>query len=129
MGRARTLKTGNRIAILSFGTLGQEIARVIPETNSPEAFGHFDFRFAKPLDTNLLDRLCTSYEHLVTLEDGCLAGGFGSAVLEYITDKGYPIPMTRLGIRDAFIPHGSPAELYREQGLDAEGLLRTLNGF
>lgn len=129
LGKARALKSGTRIAILSFGTLGQEVVRAIPQTNTPEAFGHFDFRFAKPLDTDLLEQLCSSYERLITIEDGCLAGGFGSAVLEYINDMGYPVPVTRLGIRDTFVSHGTPEELYREQGLDMEGLLRTLNAF
>ena len=127
MGRARRLKSGTRTAILSLGPLGQVVAGVIPGLEDPDAFGHFDFRFAKPLDTGLLDELCTTYEHLVTLEDGCLPGGFGSAVLEYVKDRGYPIAVTRLGIRDAFVSHGTPEELYREQGLDPEGLRQTLN--
>ena len=68
IGKARRLRDGTRIAVLSFGPLGQEVARTIPETQAPEAFGHFDFRFAKPLDTELLDELCDSYERLVTIE-------------------------------------------------------------
>ncbi len=127
IGKARRLKNGSRIAILSFGTLGQDVARAIPDTNTPEAFGHFDFRFAKPLDTVLLDELCDSYEQLITVEDGCLAGGFGSAVLEYLSSRKHSIPVTCLGIPDVFISHGTPEELYREQGLDTEGLLRTFN--
>ena len=127
IGKGRQLKSGNRIAILSFGTLGQHVARAIPGTDTPEAFGHFDFRFAKPLDTDLLDELCDSYEQWVTVEDGCLAGGFGSAVLEYLSSRKRSIPVTCLGIEDVFIPHGTPEELYREQGLDTEGLLQTFN--
>ncbi len=127
MGRARRLKSGTRTAILSLGPLGQVVAGVIPMLEDPDAFGHFDFRFVKPLDTGLLDELCTTYEHLVTLEDGCLPGGFGSAVLEYVKDRGYAVAVTRLGIRDAFVSHGTPEELYREQGLDPEGLRQTLN--
>ena len=127
IGKARRLQSGSRIAILSFGTLGQHVARAIPGTDTPEAFGHFDFRFAKPLDTDLLDELCDSYEQWVTVEDGCLAGGFGSAVLEYLSSRKRSIPVTCLGIEDAFISHGTPEELYREQGLDTDGLLRTFN--
>lgn len=127
LGKARTLKSGNRIAILSFGTLGQEVARAIPQTHTPEAFGHFDFRFVKPLDTDLLDQICSSYERLITIEDGCLPGGFGSAILEYINDKGHPLPVTRLGIQDTFVSHGTPDELYRDQGLDAQAILQRLN--
>ena len=127
IGKARQLQSGSRIAILSFGTLGQHVARAIPGTDTPEAFGHFDFRFTKPLDTDLLDELCDSYEQLVTVEDGCLAGGFGSAVLEYLSSRKHSMPVTCLGIEDAFISHGTPEELYREQGLDTDGLLRTFN--
>jgi len=127
MGKARTLKEGSRIAILSTGPLGQEIQKIIPRTALPEAFGHFDFRFIKPLDTTLLEDLGARYHHLVTLEDGCLAGGFGSAVLEYLSDKGLAMPVTRLGIGDSFVSHGTPEELYASQGLDPEGLLKTLN--
>jgi 1-deoxy-D-xylulose-5-phosphate synthase len=127
IGKARRLQSGSRIAILSFGTLGQHVARAIPRTNTPEAFGHFDFRFAKPLDTDLLDELCDSYEQLVTVEDGCLAGGFGSAVLEYLNKQKRSIPVTCLGIPDIFVSHGTAEELYQEQGLDTDGLLRTFN--
>ena len=113
--------------MLSLGPLGQEIEKAIPETRSPEAFGHYDFRFAKPLDTELLGQICEKYQHLVTVEDGCLAGGFGGAVLEYLADAQSLIPVTRLGIPDAFIHQGTPEELYKETGLDREGLRNTLN--
>jgi 1-deoxy-D-xylulose-5-phosphate synthase len=126
-GKARVLKEGDRIAILSAGPLGQTVRQVLPETASPEAFGHFDIRSIKPLDTGLLDDLCARYQHLVTLEDGCLAGGFGSAVLEYLSDQGHSTPVTRLGIADSFVSHGTPEELYASQGLDHNGLLNTLN--
>ncbi len=126
-GKARTLKTGTRIAVLSLGTLGQEVAHAIPETDAPEAIGHYDFRFAKPLDGELLGEICGKYQYLVTVEDGCLPGGFGSAVLEYLADHGLSKPVTRLGVGDAFVSHGTPEELYREQGLDQEGIRQTLN--
>ncbi|MDX1333517.1 MAG: transketolase C-terminal domain-containing protein, partial [Robiginitalea sp.] len=126
-GKARTLKTGTRIAVLSLGPLGQEVAAAIRETEAPEAIGHYDFRFAKPLDEDLLEEICANYQHLVTVEDGCLPGGFGSAVLEYLADHSHSMPVTRLGIADAFVSHGSPEELYREQGLDRPGIRKTLN--
>ena len=126
-GKARTLKTGTRIAVLSLGPLGQEVAAAIRETDAPEAVGHYDFRFAKPLDTELLREISSKYGHLVTVEDGCLPGGFGSAVLEYLADHHLSIPVTRLGIGDAFVSHGTPEELYREQGLDQPGIRKTLN--
>ena len=64
---------------------------------------------------------------MVTIEDGCLPGGFGSAVLEYLADQGIAVTVTRLGVGDAFVSHGTPEELYREQGLDRRGILRVLN--
>ena len=126
-GRGRMLREGSRVAVLSLGPLGQDVAKAIAGTRSPEAFGHFDMRFAKPLDHELLEAVCRSYDRIVTVEDGCLAGGFGSAVLEYLADRGHHLPVTRLGIPDAFISQGAPEELYRDLGLDASGLMRTLN--
>ena len=126
-GKARALKKGTRVAVLSLGPLGQEVAWAIQASKSPEAFGHYDFRFAKPLDSDLLEEISATYSHLVTVEDGCLAGGFGSAVLEYLADRGVAIPVTRLGIGDAFVSHGTPEELYRKEGLDRTGILRVLN--
>ncbi|MEJ2584281.1 MAG: 1-deoxy-D-xylulose-5-phosphate synthase [Robiginitalea sp.] len=127
IGKARTLRTGTRIAVLSLGPLGQEAAKAIEETVSPEAVGHYDFRFVRPLDEALLEKICAEYGHLVTVEDGCLAGGFGSAVLEYLADHGHSIPVTRLGIGDTFVSHGTQEELYKEWGLDRAGILQILN--
>ena len=127
MGRGRMLREGGRIAVLTLGPLGQEIAKAIDGSRSPEAFGHYDMRFAKPLDRDLLETVCGSYHRIVTVEDGCLAGGFGSAVLEYLSESGHHLPVTRLGIPDAFIHQGTPEELYKEVGLDPEGLRNTLN--
>ena len=126
-GKARTLKQGGRIAVLSLGPLGQRITEVIPQTKNPGAFGHFDFRFAKPLDTEMIACLSDAYEHLITLEDSCLSGGFGSSVLEYLSALGVNTPVTRLGIGDKFIPHGTQEALYKDQGLDPAGLLNCLN--
>jgi 1-deoxy-D-xylulose-5-phosphate synthase len=126
-GEARTLKAGGRIAVLSLGPLGQTIAGAIPKTKNPQAFGHYDLRFAKPLDEALLARLGTTCERLVTVEDSALAGGVGSAVLECLSRLGIAVPVTCLGITDDFIPHGTPEELYRDQGLDGESLLKQLN--
>ncbi|TNF70360.1 MAG: 1-deoxy-D-xylulose-5-phosphate synthase [Bacteroidetes bacterium] len=126
-GTGRTLRKGTSVAVLSLGTLGRTVAGAIEESKSPEGFGHYDFRFAKPLDTVLLEEISANYTHLVTVEDGCLPGGFGSAVLEYLADRGLSIPVTRLGIGDAFVSHGTPEELYAEQGLDQTAILRVLN--
>jgi len=127
LGKARTLQEGSQVAVLSLGPLGQRIQDVLPKTGAPGAFGHYDFRFAKPLDRELLGQIARSYRQVVTLEDGCVSGGFGSAVLEALSDLGYGGRVYRLGIADRFPSHGTIEQLQIEQGLDEGSLLRFLN--
>lgn len=126
-GKARLLKKGNRVAVLTLGPLGQVIQDILPKTDMPDAFGQYDFRFVKPLDQNALRQVAGTYSQVVTLEDGCLKGGFGSAVLEALSDLGYTGRIYRLGLADQFPAHGTIEELLEEQGLDAASLLRFLN--
>lgn len=127
IGKARPLKKGNRVAVLTLGPLGQVIQDILPKSDLPEAFGHYDFRFVKPLDLKTLRHVADSYAQVVTLEDGCLNGGFGSAVLESLSELGYRGPVRRLGLGDTFPAHGTIEELLEEQGLDPASLLRFLN--
>ncbi|MDG1571304.1 1-deoxy-D-xylulose-5-phosphate synthase [Robiginitalea sp. M366] len=127
IGKARNLQQGDTVAVLSLGPLGQRIADLLPETRRPEAFGHFDMRFVKPLDREALQEICVGYRVVVTVEDGCRTGGFGSAVLEALSDMGYTGKVVRLGVEDQFPPHGTVDELYQQQGLDNPSLLRILN--
>ena len=83
-------------------------------------------RFLKPLDTDIMAEVAEKYDHIITVEDGALNGGFGSAVLEWLADNGYTKRVTRLGIPDTFIEHGKPAELYRIIGLDTEGIVKAI---
>ena len=88
-------------------------------------------RFCKPLDEELLHTICQQYQAIVTVEDGCLQGGFGSAILEFMADHGYSLPIRRLGIPDRVVEHGTQDELYKECGFDAEGIaaaMRELSG-
>ena len=126
-GKARTLQEGTQAAILTLGPLGQRIRDILPKTERPGAFGHYDCRFVKPLDLALLKQVARNYRQVVTLEDGCLNGGFGSAVLEALSDLGYGGRVYRLGIADRFPPHGTIEELQEEQGLDPASLLTFLN--
>ena len=80
-------------------------------------------RFAKPLDEAMLHEIFSSYDRVMTLEDGCLQGGFGSAVLEFMIDNGYTSQVKRLGIPDSIVEHGEPAELYKECGIDTAGIV------
>lgn len=127
MGSARLLKEGNRVAVLSFGPIGESLAEVLPATKAPAAFGHIDMRFAKPLDPDMLRHVSQEYPCVVTLEDGCRNGGFGSAVLEALSEMGYSGRVFRLGVADQFPPHGTVDELYQQQGLDQASLLQFLN--
>ena len=126
-GKARELRTGKKIAVLTLGPLGQRLAEVIAETDTPEAFGHYDFRFVKPLDLDTLKGIAMAYDRIVTVEDGALAGGFGSAVLEALNEMKHSVRVHRMGVGDAFPPHGSVLELHKEQGLDKASLLAGLN--
>lgn len=117
-------------AVLSLGPIGMEVQRAIAlakeQQKSPEGYAHYDMVFLKPLDTELLDKILKQYERIITVEDGVISGGFGSAVTEYATAKEYKGKITRLGVPDRFIPHGSVSELYKECGIDAESIAATL---
>lgn len=135
IGRGQVLKTGEQLAVISLGPIGNvaadaiaQVERERQETGHPVSIGHYDLRFVKPLDTAMLDAIAAQYSCVVTIEDGSLAGGAGSAVLEYFSEQGYAVRVVRLGVPDRFIEHGSPEELYRELGLDAAGVVATLRG-
>ncbi len=126
-GKARCISEGNDAAILTLGPLGvkaQKVVRRLADENIHIA--HYDMRFAKPLDTNVLDKVLAEHDHIVTLEDGCIAGGFGSAVVEYANAHGCKCRITTLGIPDRFIEHGSVDELHAECGMDEEGIEKAL---
>ncbi len=120
IGTARKLKEGKDIAILSFGHPGNFAAAAIRELkNDGLNPGHYDMRFAKPLDEALLHEACQQYEKLVTVEDGTVEGGIGSAILEFMAQHGYKNDVKILGIPDRLVEHGTPKELQHECGYDA----------
>ena len=123
IGKARTLTTGSDLAILSIGQPGNSVSTVIKKRN-PEtiSIAHYDMRFAVPLDRDLLHLIFKNFRHIITVEDGVLRGGFGSAVIEFMSDNGYNADVRRLGIPDYFVEHGTQDELYSECGFDAEGI-------
>ena len=127
IGKGRRLKEGKDIAILSFGHPGNFAASVIRTLHQDGILpGHYDMRFAKPLDEELLHEICEKYPKLVTVEDGTVIGGFGAAVLEFMARHGYKNEVRILGIPDHIVEHGTPRELQRECGFDAEGILQTV---
>ncbi len=122
VGHAACLKQGTEVAILSIGAIGATVEQAIADM--PE-FAHYDMRWLKPIDTEVLDYVATHYRYVFTVEDGVIHGGLGSAVLEYFADHNHAIPVRRLGVNDQFVEHGSTAELYHMLHLDAEGLRET----
>jgi 1-deoxy-D-xylulose-5-phosphate synthase len=132
IGKGRLVSEGNEIAILSIGHPGNFVQKAIRNLDeSMVAPAHYDLRFVKPLDENLLHEVFKNFKHIITVEDGTLVGGFGSAIVEFMTDNEYFAKVTRIGVPDKFIEHGTLAELQNECGFDAESieiLLRKLVG-
>lgn len=127
IGKGRILREGNDIAILSFGHAGNFAAAAIRELrNDGLNPGHYDMRFAKPVDEALLHEVCKRYPKLVTVEDGTVVGGFGSAVLEFMAQHGYKNDVTIMGIPDRLVEHGTPKQLYEEIGIDAASIANVV---
>ena len=133
VGKGRKLKDGKHVAVLSLGPIGTEVAKaiMIAEMKSCNegrtlSVAHYDMRFLKPIDTDILDEVGKNFQKIVTIEDGVIKGGLGSAVLEYMADKGYKPEVVRLGIPDKFIEHGTVAELRKIIGIDAESIAERL---
>ena len=131
VGKGRKLKEGKDIAVLTLGPLGNEAAKAIAsaEQKSGKSIAHYDLRFLKPLDEEMLDEIGQNYTSVVTVEDGTLKGGMGSAILEFMSDRGYTPTVRRIGIPDAFVQHGTPKELYQLCGMDAESIEKVLLSF
>lgn len=117
-----------RVAVLSIGAIGNTVAEAIDmlaETQSSRV-AHYDMRWLKPIDTEVLDYVGRHFDHIVTIEDGVIHGGLGSTVSEYMTEHGYTAHVKRLGVDNQFVEHGSTAELYHMLHLDKEGVCESL---
>jgi 1-deoxy-D-xylulose-5-phosphate synthase len=127
IGKARLISSGNDIAILSIGHPGNFVSPVIkklkPENISVE---HWDMRFAAPVDEDVLHSVFKRFNKIITVEDGILKGGFGSSVIEFMSDNGYEAKVIRLGIPDYFVEHGTQDELIAECGFDTDGIEKTV---
>ncbi|MDO4779902.1 MAG: 1-deoxy-D-xylulose-5-phosphate synthase [Bacteroides sp.] len=128
IGKGRKLKSGSDVAVISYGTIGniavEAIKQVEAETNLSVA--HYDLRFVKPLDEEMLHEVCSSFNKVLTIEDGCIKGGMGSAILEFMADNEYHVKVKRIGIPDEFIEHGTIPELYTECGMDKEAIVKAI---
>lgn len=123
IGKGRKLTDGADLAILTIGKSGIFAQPAIRElANKNISAAHYDLRFVKPLDKELLTEVFENFENVITVEDGTLVGGFGSAVVEFMVEKGYSSKVKMLGIPDKFIEHGTPEELYRDCGIDSKGI-------
>ena len=118
IGTGRILKQGSKIAILTIGHIGNTVANMVQKLDKSETVGHYDIRFVKPLDKNLLRSIFNSYEHIITIEDGAKTGGFGSAILEFANDEGLSRPVKIFGVHDHFVDHGDISDTHRMAGID-----------
>ncbi len=123
IGKARILLEGNDIAILTIGAIGAQLTKLYERFELEDIkIAHYDMRFVKPLDENLLHKIFNNHNKIITVEDGTLVGGFASAVIEFMVDNNYSAKVARLGIPDKFIEHGTQDELYKECGYDSESI-------
>lgn len=127
IGKGRKIKDGEEVAILTIGHIGNyavETSEMLAQKGLNPA--HYDMRFVKPLDEEMLHEIFQNFTKVVTVEDGCITGGFGSAVLEFAAENGYMAQIKRLGIPDRVFDHGSQLELHREAGFDPESIAKTV---
>jgi 1-deoxy-D-xylulose-5-phosphate synthase len=132
IGKGTTLISGKKVAVLSIGSIGNTVAKAINlcyqhlTDSSYSTFAHYDMRWLKPLDEDLLHEVGKKFRRIITIEDGVINGGLGSAVTEWMNDHGYSARITRLGVNDQFVEHGSTKELYHLLKLDKEGICESL---
>lgn len=130
IGKARQISDGSDVAVLSYGPIGNDVQKAISQLaaeGSSLSVAHYDMRFCKPLDTEVLESVSQRFSRIVTVEDGQLAGGFGSAVLEWLSDNGKTTRVRRIGLPDRFIEHGTVNELRHIAGTDIESIKQAIN--
>ena len=127
VGKGRCLREGTDVALLSIGPVGNLVTQAIQELEGQNfSIAHYDMRFLKPIDEEILSYVGTHFQRIVTIEDGVRKGGLGSAVLEYMADHNLQPSITRLGLPDDFVEHGTPEELYHIVGLDVESIKKAI---
>ena len=133
VGTGRKLKAGHDLAILTIGPIGYdaETAIIRAEKKAKEqkkeiSIAHYDMRFLKPIDTTLLQEIGSQFDRIITIEDGVLTGGLGSAVVEYMNEHGFKPQIVRMGLPDSFVEHGTVKELYQICGIDEDSILSQI---
>lgn len=127
IGKAELLKDGTTIAVLSTGFIGNNVTLALSELNNPETIAHYDFGFVKPLDEKTLYLIFQKYKKVITIEDGVIKGGFGSAIVEFAMENNYHLPIQTLGIPDTFIEHGTVNELQQMCKIDVKSLVNLFS--
>lgn len=126
VGKGRKLSEGDDIAILSIGTVGNNVQKAICNLNVKKSVAHYDMRFLKPLDEDILHEVGKKFRNVITVEDGVRNGGMGSAVMEWFADHDYNVRVKRLGLPDYFVEHGTVAQLQHIVGIDVDGIVQAL---
>jgi len=131
IGKGQIVKEGNKLAIISLGHPGNFVTEALAQLDDESLVAHYNLRFLKPIDEELLHKVCSKFETIITVEDGTVKGGMGSAIVEFINNNNYKTRVITLGVDDYFVEHGSPEELYHECGFDSDAIAnvikRTLN--
>ena len=123
VGKGRKICDGEEVAIISIGHIGNEVVTAVADLNTDGYYpAHYDLRFVKPLDEVMLHEVFKKFAKVITVEDGCLEGGMGTAILEFMADNKYSTEVVRLGMPDMVIEHGEQAELWADCGYDANGI-------
>ena len=126
VGTGRCLRAGTDVAVITLGPIGNDVAELLDEMQGTKQVAHYDLRFVKPLDENLLQDIGRKFNKIITIEDGVRNGGMGSAVLEWMSDHGFRPQIVRMGLPDAFVEHGSVAQLRKLVGLDADSIRKEI---
>ena len=130
VGKGKKLREGSQIAILSIGPIGNEAIKAIEMVETENiSVAHYDMIYLKPMDEAILHEVGKRFTRIITVEDGTIAGGFGSAVMEFMAENGYPVCVKRIGVDDRFITHGSIPELFQLCGMDAESIAQKIRTF
>ena len=126
VGTGRKLHEGTDVAVLSIGPIGNNVTEAIEKIGNKVSVAHYDMRFLKPIDEQILDEVGRKFKRVITIENGVKKGGLGSAVLEWMNEHGYQPKVTLLGMPDEFVEHGTVAELHKIVGLDTESIIKAI---
>jgi 1-deoxy-D-xylulose-5-phosphate synthase len=129
IGKGQTLKEGSDIAIISIGHIGNIAAEAINKLGDSVSIAHYNLRFLKPIDEDMLHLVCLKFQTIITVEDGVITGGMGSSITEFANRNNYSVKIVPLGVADYFVEHGKPEELYHECGFDSEGIIKTITKY